>query len=856
MNLSKIFECYKFSAKRIIAAFLCMLFLGQQTMFVPVLASEISGVTPETLPGGNNQYNIDPSQLINDTTGIRHYGTFKLTEGDIANLIFKYGAQNIENFINLVDTKIDINGIINTMRDNGFYNGHAIFVSPMGMVVGASGVLNVGSLTAIAPNPVSYLKYAGYTMGEGVMNDAAALLKQNGVLSDDAVIEIPGISDDVNLKLLKEADSNASIKVNGKIIARGDVELLARNIKVGSEGDNAGIVAGVGEGQITNNHGAVDIKMESMNQAKNLFNALVNNDVQSGQGFGRDPKGNIIIKAQSVKQMELAAPADKLTVGAAEFAINELFDLTQQGEFKIKSDEVLAQMGLNADDVNNALQAAINVFSPNDAADPGVIGEGGDNVASVEINNAVLASNNIEVNAVSKVDYVTQKGSSIFDRITNEIAGEYLDEIISGGTFNDFEGSRAKASVTIGDGAVLKAKNNVGLKSLAQANTSIKIKSFLNPAVDTSSEGFYYLGSKTDSSVTVGKGSKIDADGDVNIIAASKNSLNLKIKNPTSKQDATAGTIANVPSIQVSVLKSVIEADTKAVVEDGAEIYANNVNVNAVNVTSDQSNLTSVANIMQPQDGKENAGIAVAVSLKDTNVKTNAEVNGKVINKNNNGQQGNVSINAQNMHVASNVSKSEVKEHGLLGGPGIKGQIQAKIAQVIAKYVNGIAEGLDALTSVGNALPSASTAVVVNNSNLSATAKAGSTAVIKADNVTVNANTVDMTINNASTSVDIPKDETSQGQTSGYKPAPGVAVIVNSQNNNTQAVVEGANITANDTLKVNATTEQPMNQTTFELALNLVQTAGDIDDLFNETGSTIFGFDASSTLLLTGISDC
>ena len=118
--------------------------------------------------------------------------------------------------------------------------------------------------------------------------------------------------------------------------------------------------------------------------------------------------------------------------------------------------------------------------------------------------------------------------------------------------------------------------------------------------------------------------------------------------------------------------------------------------------------------------------------------------------------------------------------------------------------------------------------------------------MIKADNVTVNANTVDMTINNASTSVDIPKDETSQGQTSGYKPAPGVAVIVNSQNNNTQAVVEGAAITANDTLKVNATTEQPMNQTTFELALNLVQTAGDIDDLFNETGSTIFGFDASS----------
>ena len=141
--------------KRIIASMLTTLFVAQQSMLLSVVASEISGVN-----GNNGVYNINPSALINGTDmGYRKYKDFTLDKGDIANLIYKYGNTDVSTFINLVDNKININGIVNTMRDGNFYNGKAIFVSPNGMVVGASGVLNVGSLGVYTPNDVVYTRY-------------------------------------------------------------------------------------------------------------------------------------------------------------------------------------------------------------------------------------------------------------------------------------------------------------------------------------------------------------------------------------------------------------------------------------------------------------------------------------------------------------------------------------------------------------------------------------------------------------------------------------------------------------------------------------------------------------------------
>ncbi|WP_289490244.1 hypothetical protein, partial [Klebsiella pneumoniae] len=81
------------------------------------------------------------------------------------------------------------------------------------------------------------------------------------------------------------------------------------------------------------------------------------------------------------------------------------------------------------------------------------------------------------------------------------------------------------------------------------------------------------------------------------------------------------------------------------------------------------------------------------------------------------------------------------------------------------------------------------------------------------------------------------KDATLTNAAYNYSPAPGVAIILNSQNNNTEAVIEngelnsGAKLNAGNTITVNATTEQPMNDSTLTLALNIVQAGVDADEL-------------------------
>ena len=220
----------------------------QQTMGLSVFAaSTISGVTN----GGSGSFNIDPTTK-NNGTGFRHYQDFNLGQGDVANLNFA----DINTFVNMVDNQVVINGIVNSVRGNGFYNGKAVFISPNGMVVGASGVLNVGSLGVYAPNSVDY-----------------KLLKDNP-----------------SAATLAEATENAAnggapITINGKVITAGNVDLVGGQIDIAK---NAGIVGGVNLNQMT--------IQTSEQQATALFNNLVNTDnLANGNNFTSDATGQIRI---------------------------------------------------------------------------------------------------------------------------------------------------------------------------------------------------------------------------------------------------------------------------------------------------------------------------------------------------------------------------------------------------------------------------------------------------------------------------------------------------------------------------------------------------------------------------------
>lgn len=189
--------------------------------------------------GTSGTFNIDPAK-VNGDVGYRQYQNFDLGKGDIANLIFKYNnTKDVNTFINLVQNGVNVNGILNTMRNGNFYNGHAVFISPDGLTVGASGVLNVGSLSVATPSTTTY----------------------NKLLSEYSANNYENIN---NVSHLLNGGSNyGAINIDGKVFARNGVQIRGGNINVGALG---GILNGVSSNEV----------LTTQTRATQLFNSLVN----------------------------------------------------------------------------------------------------------------------------------------------------------------------------------------------------------------------------------------------------------------------------------------------------------------------------------------------------------------------------------------------------------------------------------------------------------------------------------------------------------------------------------------------------------------------------------------------------
>ena len=235
--------------KRILSAMLTTLFMAQQTMLLSVGATEITGVN-----GTNGVYNINPTSIMKNSdgsftdVGYRKYKDFVLSKDDVANLIFKYGKNNIETFVNMVDNRIQVDGLVNSMRDNNFYNGKAIFVSPNGMVVGASGILNVGSLGVYTPTKSVYDDYLSNPRA-----DLGTLVTSNG---------------------------GATVNIAGKVMAAQDIDIRAGKVEVPGK-----MIAGTGNNAVANGRA----------RAEEIFNSIVNTEDMKTYSTGKH--GNITINS-------------------------------------------------------------------------------------------------------------------------------------------------------------------------------------------------------------------------------------------------------------------------------------------------------------------------------------------------------------------------------------------------------------------------------------------------------------------------------------------------------------------------------------------------------------------------------
>ena len=152
-------------------------FVVEATTITPKDANDASKIQRT-----GNVYNIDP-QKSSGNFAYNRFSAFSLDAGNIANL--KFGSADL--LANLVNSKININGIVNGIKD-GKINGHLMFLSPEGIAVGKFGVINAGQFTGIVPTKTAFdtlYNAANITL------DAVNALKA-GSYANDKSIDVEG----------------------------------------------------------------------------------------------------------------------------------------------------------------------------------------------------------------------------------------------------------------------------------------------------------------------------------------------------------------------------------------------------------------------------------------------------------------------------------------------------------------------------------------------------------------------------------------------------------------------------------------------------------------------------------------
>lgn len=236
----------------------------------------------------NGVFNIYAQQYNGKNNALNQFRKFQLDAGKTANLYFhtERDSREAQNLLNFVDTRIDINGTLNAIR-NKQIGGNLFFLSPGGMAVGTGGVINTGSLYVMAPSWSQDLLDKDQRSYE--------ILKGNFATGNYGDTELEAIRNgDANIRI----NASGTISVLGKINATHDVKLYAAKVAVGKNltDDTIGDTAAGGI-----------VKEAAITTGVTDFSQLVNLTAQQQKDMGlttkltaaQDGSGDVVLSARS-----------------------------------------------------------------------------------------------------------------------------------------------------------------------------------------------------------------------------------------------------------------------------------------------------------------------------------------------------------------------------------------------------------------------------------------------------------------------------------------------------------------------------------------------------------------------------
>lgn len=498
--------------------------------------------------GGGIQYDIY-NQQVNNGSALNKFTDFGIGQKDVANLQL---GSSVDRQINLVKNRINIDGVVNAIKDNKI-GGDVYFFSNAGIAVGANGVFNVGRLT-LGTN-AAY----GEALYHGKMNEHLAL---------------PAASQ------AQAVAGGSDITLKGKVYAQGDVVLGAGSVNVTADSVN------VTGGEIRTHWNNADTYADKK-AADDYRNQLMN---VSPSATVATPLGNGDIALAAVGASTLAKPFE--TKGA--IVIDKAYIDAAGGDTS-----VIASAERNGGNLMGS-QASATVDISNAIIQGKDVAISAETKVSGKVGSADAYKTGAEEGGILGLLHVT------FDEQVGSLASVVKTDADSRVTVKDSRltaandltiSSKAESEIGSETGGALGVGINVGIADVTSkvdidgtsaltAGKDIALSAEGSNAIDLQRQGsaedlpiaidLGWAEAKTDASVAVANGATLKAKGDVDVSAKAERNLSVEVEN--SSGDGTLGLAVGV-----------IQSETKATADVQGNVYADGkVSVNAENTVTDE----------------------------------------------------------------------------------------------------------------------------------------------------------------------------------------------------------------------------------------------------------------------------
>lgn len=493
------------------------------------------------IANSGKQYDIT-NQQVKGGNALNKFDNFGIKQHDVANL--HMGEANHQ--INVVKNKIDIDGVVNAIKDNKI-GGDVYFFSDAGIAVGANGVFNVGRLT-LGTN-------AAY--GEALYNGG-----MEKHLAQSAASQAKAVA------------GGSDITLQGKVYAQSDVVLGAGSVNVkGGEirthRNNADTYADKKAAEAYRN------QLVNVSPSATVAKALGHGDIAlaavgaSSVAKPFETKGAIVIDQAYMD----AAGGDTSVIASAERNGGNLMGSKADASVEISNATIQGQ--------NVAISAETKVSGKVGSADAYKTGAEEDGILGL-----LHATFDEQVGSLASVvktgadSRVTVKDSTLTAAKDLAISSKAESEIGSE------TGGALGVGINVGI-ADVSSKVEIQEKSVLTAGKDLAISAEGSNAIDLQRQGsaedlpiaidLGWAEAKTDASVTVAKEATLKARENVDVSAKAERNLSVEVEN--SSGDGTLGLAVGV-----------IQSKTQATADVQGKVYADGkVSVSAENTVSDEN---------------------------------------------------------------------------------------------------------------------------------------------------------------------------------------------------------------------------------------------------------------------------